>query len=290
MLEIFCALYIEAKPFIEHLHLTKAFYIKGHDSFINEEKTIRLTITGSGKVNACSTVARILEQCEEDTVVLSYGSCAYLNDVDDAIYVANQICDIDTGICYYPDVLLQTGIQECTFLTGSRLISSKGNPRESIILHDVFQQVSNIQQQLQTLCLYDTETSAVYETCNQFLGPHQIYCVRFPTDQDASKVTIQQIAKASESVYPKVKYLIDLLLERMETISIPIDSNMLEAFQQHIYATKTMCNELKQAYQYCQIVGIDMESMMQGYMQQEITSKQEGKKVFHELIKKCCEA
>lgn len=292
MLEIFCALYIEAKPLIEHLQLKKTFCIKGHDSFMNVDASIRLTITGSGKINACSSVARVLETCHADTVVLSYGSCAYLNEVHEDVYIAHRIGDIDTCLCFYPDVLYQTGIQECTFLSGSRLLSTKTNPRESIICqNDLKQQLLTIQQQLQDVCVYDTETSAIYETCNQFLGPHQIYCVRFPTDTDASKVNIDDICKKSEAVYAKVERLITILVERKQqniTESIE-ETNIRIAFEQHIYATKAMQQQIQQMIKYCKIMGIEYMQFMQMYMQLEVTSKQEGKQIFHEFIHKCCE-
>lgn len=285
MLEIFCALYCEAKPFIENLNLKKEGSL---DSFVNEERTIRLTLTGVGKIKAASTITTILND-SEDPFVLSFGSSASIQEENDNLYIANKITDIDTGMSYYPDVLLKTNIKECGFICGSKLYTDVNNTRESVKpIIDVKKYLSNLIQKDNGYLLYDMETSAIYEVANQYVGPERMLFVRFASDNEANSISAKEITSKVEQFYPTLKQLIDLIL------SLPINKNetkseIEEAFNEHIHSSISMQNQVHQIVLYCKCANIDYESIMKEYMKEEVTSKEEGKRVFDEFKKRCCE-
>lgn len=285
MLEIFCALYAEAKPLIEHLNLKKK---TSFDSFINEEETIRLTLIGVGKIKAASTITTILND-SKDAFVLSYGSSACLKQTSTNLYIANKITDIDTGMCYYPDVLFATGIEECGFICGSQLYSNKDNKRASV------QPVISIKEYLDSLLkedadsyLYDMETSAIYEVANQYVGPERMMFVRFVSDNESTSVTANDVTLLSESVYPQIKQLIDSILSlpknKQDTIT-----DLEKQFYEHIHASKTMCDQIHQIVLYCLSANIDYKKVMKEHLQLEVNDKEEGKRVFDAFRNKCCE-
>lgn len=287
MLEIFCAIYPEAKPFIQHLHLKKVSF-KNVDCFMNEEETIRLSLTGVGKVKASSVVTSILED-SDDPFVLSFGSSAYLQEEHDDVYIANRITDIDTGMSYYPDVVWKLNIEECSFVCGSQLLSSSSYSRVSI------KPLINIKEYLQqfikeepSYMLYDMESSAIYETANQWIGPERMIFMRFGSDNDSSSVSAESISKMAESIYPKVKEVIDLVMA-FKNDSISFNETVISSFCEHIHATRSMESQVKQICLYCLNSDIDYQSIIQEYLNVDISNKEEGKRVFDEFRKKCCE-
>ncbi len=289
MLEIFCAIYPEAKPLIQHLHLKKDPSSQKWDRFINEQQTIRLTLTGTGKVNASSAVAMTLMD-SMDPFVISFGSSAYLKELPFDLYQGSCICDIDSAIAYYPDVVYELGLKECGLLTGSQLLSNKVNPRMSIQPYvDLRSYLSNIVDQYPIYELYDTESSAIYETANLFVGPHKMVFLRFPSDQDAETITGCDITQKVESLYPRLQEVIQKLLSFNQQQEVEED-HCVGSFKQHIHSSKTMNDQIDQIIRYCRTIDKDYVSIIHELMNEEVKDKEEGKKVFHEFQKRCCEA
>lgn len=285
MLEIFCALYCEAKPIIDHLHLKKESAL---DSFVNQDRTIRLTLIGVGKIKAASTITKILEN-SEDTFVLSFGSSASIQEYIDGLYIANKITDIDTGISYYPDVLLKTNMKECGFVCGSQLYTVGRNTRESIRpFIELKEYLCELVEKDHSYGLYDMETSAVYEVCNQYIGPERMLFVRFASDNEAKSIRAKEITYHVEQFFPELNQLIDLIL------SLPIEekqsmTTIEEKFSHHIYASTSIKNQIHQIVLYCRNAQIDYEAIMMEYLNIEVNSKEERKRVFNEFKKRCME-
>ncbi len=286
MLEIFCAIYPEAKVLIQRYHLKKDSEFQRWDRFINAEQTIALTITGCGKINASSCVTAVLLK-DENSFVLSFGSAAFLYEIPFGLYQADRICDIDTGIAYYPDLLIQTHCKECGFLTGSQLLSTQENTRMTIEpIVDLKKYLTEINLN-HTYALYDTESSAIYHASNGFVGPHQMLFLRFPSDCDASQITAKQIEEKVESIFDSLDSMIQNILF-LQTKDTELYDPFIKQFQQHIHASTTMCNQINQIIQYCKTIDFDYHNVIQELLRYEIQSKDDGKKVFHEFQRKCC--
>lgn len=287
MLEIFCAIYPETKVLIQRLHLNKDVNFKRWDRFINEENTIALTITGCGKINVASCVTSVLLQ-DEDPFVVSFGSSAYFKEIPFDLYQANSICDIDTGMAYYPDLFIQTNCKECGFLTGSQLFTTTKNIRMTIQpIIDLQKYFKDINEKYPSYNLYDMESSAIYESSNYFIGPHQMLFLRFPSDCDASKITPKELSDKVELIYDRLDAIVQNLL-LFQTKQIQIEEPLIEQFKQHIHASNTMCNQINQIIQYCQTIQFDYTQIIQELLSKEKKSKEDGKKVFNEFQRRCC--
>ncbi len=288
MVEIFCAIYPEAKVLIQRLHLKKDVHFKRWDCFINQEQTIALTITGCGKVNAASCVTAVL-LLDEDPFVVSFGSSAYVKEIPFDLYQANCICDIDTGMAYYPDLFIQTNCKECGFFTGSQLFTTTENTRMTMQpIIDLQKYFEDIHLKYPSYSLYDMESSAIYESANHFVGPHQMLFLRFPSDCDASKITSKELSDRVELVYEHLDSIIQNVL-LIQTKQKEIEDPLLQRFKQHIHASNTMCNQINQIIQYCKTIEFDYTEIIQELLQEEIESKEDGKKVFNEFQRRCCD-
>lgn len=287
MLEIFCAIYPEAKVLIQRLQLKKDVNFKRWDRFINQEQTIALTITGCGKVNAASCVTAVLLQ-DEDPFVLSFGSSAYFKEIPFDLYQASCICDIDTGMAYYPDLFIQTNCKECGFLTGSQLFSSNGNIRMTMQpILDLQKYLKDINEKYPSYDLYDMETSAIYESSNHFIGPHQMLFLRFPSDCNASKITSKELSDKVELIYDHLYTIIQTVL-LIQTKQKETEDPLIQQFIQHIHASNTIIHQINQIIQYCKTIQFDYTEILQELLQEEIKSKEDGKKVFNEFQRRCC--
>lgn len=288
MLEIFCAIYPEAKVLIQRLQLKKDVHFKRWDRFINQEQTIALTITGCGKVNGASCVTAVLLQ-DDDPFVLSFGSSAYFKEIPFGLYQANCICDIDTGMAYYPDLFIQTHCKECGFLTGSQLFTSIENTRMTIQpIIDLQKDFEQIIQKYPSYSLYDMESSAIYEAANHFVGPHQMLFLRFPSDCDASKITPKELSDRVELVYEQLDFIIQNFL-LIQTKQKELEEPLIQQFKEYIHASNTMCNQINQIIQYCKTIEFNYTEIIQELLQKEIESKEDGKKVFNEFQRRCCD-
>ena len=289
MLEIFCAIYPEAKILIRNLKLKKEHTNLKWDRFINEEKTVRLTLTGVGKTNAISAITTTLLDSKEP-FVMSFGSAAYLKEMSFDLYQASCICDIDTGIAYYPDLIFDFECKECGFLTGSQLLSTKENSRMTIDpCINLKTYLDMISKEYSVYQLYDTESSAIYEACNTFVGPHEMLFLRFPSDCDASSITSDEITSKVELLYPKIESIITKILSSQTNNEEFIDK-CVDSFKQHIHASKNICDQIDQFIRYCETIHIDYKKIIQELLETEIRDKDDGKKVFYEFQKKCYEA
>lgn len=286
MLEIFCAIYPEASALIQSLSLKKEERKDLWDHFINEEKNIRLTLTGSGKVRAASAVTAVLLH-DPDPYVLFFGSAAYLKDDHELLYLADRIEDIDTGRIFYPDLLYSFSLPECGILSGSRLLSESKTDRSS--LKEPFElngYLESICSQEPDYLLYDLEASAVYEAANAFVGPHAISITAFASDRDASTVNAEDIRQKAEKALEKLLDLISVIQKsRQKKTVIPDEKN----FKEHLHASLSMQRQIDQIIHYCICAGIDYQKIMNEEMKKETADRNEGKRVLDEFRKKCCE-
>lgn len=78
LITIYCALYAEAQYLIQYYELKKESGNRHFQVFSNEEKQMRLVITGIGKMNAAVAVAEISTNCPpgEADLLINFGSCA----------------------------------------------------------------------------------------------------------------------------------------------------------------------------------------------------------------------
>lgn len=286
MLEIFCAIYPEAKPLIQHFSLKKETTNDRWDHFVNTEQTIRLTLTGCGKVDSSAAVTGTLLSAS-DSFVISYGSAAYLNDSHEDVYIASSICDIDTGIAYYPDMFWNVGIKECGIFTGSQILMHSKNMKRTIepaFSLDMY--LKKLYSEDHHYVLYDMESSAVYQAANAFVGPDKMLFIKFASDNDANLINASELTKLSEKAFEKIEKLLLLILSAMEKEVVFPDVSL---FEKKIHASTSMALQIRQIVRYCVNAGIDYQSVIETLMREDIKDKADGKRVFDAFRYKCCE-
>lgn len=286
MLEIFCAIYPEAKPLIQHFSLKKETTNDRWDHFINAEQTIRLTLTGCGKVESSGAITGTL-LFDSDPFVVSYGSAAYLDAFHKDVYIASSICDIDTGIAYYLDMFWNVGIEECGIFTGSQILMHSKNTRRTIEpAFSLGTYLEKLHAENQRYILYDMESSAVYQAANAFVGPDKMLFIKFASDNDADQINASELSALSENAFEKVEQVFLHILSEMEKQDVLPDVSL---FEKKIHASASMSLQIRQIVRYCVNAGIDYQSVMEEFMQEDIKDKADGKRVFDAFRYKCCE-
>jgi len=269
MLIVFCPLYYEAEVFIDAFHLKKKSMIESVESFSNEEGTIELHLTGTGKINAAAVVSLVLS-CNKDAFAVFYGAASSLKKESDDLYIAREIYDVDTGFTYYPDCLIKTKILETGFATGSIILSEES----SLNLNDEF-------------LIYDEESSAFYQAANRFIGPHQMLFLRFVSDyKEGNKIQREQIEQKSKSVFPKVKDVLDEIIKSNQSVEIKEDP-CVSSFIEKTHASISMQRNIHQCVHYAVIANIDYVSILRMLLTKEVNTKEEGKKLIHAFIQQC---
>ncbi|MBD0857596.1 hypothetical protein CGK76_01115 [Erysipelotrichaceae bacterium 7770_A6] len=286
MLEIFCAIYPEAKPLIETFHLKKERNTV-FDQFSNEDHTIRCTLTGVGKENASAAVTMTLMHSSHP-FVLSYGCSAYLDQEATGLFQACSICDIDTGIAYYPDLLIATDCKECGFFTGSQLLQDDINPRSTLpVPFDLKVYLESMHYKYPSYYLYDMESSAVYQSANRFVGPHEMMFLRYTTDQDARSIHADEVYRRSKENIPVLEQIIQKIFVFHEEEKKEMDT-VVQQFKDKIHASTTQVNQIDQIVMYCMSAGIDYVSILHELLKQDIQEKEDGKRVLNAFQRRCC--
>lgn len=213
MIFVFTALYPEAQFLIRELELHKLAEPGSLQHFINNEKSILLTITGAGPVAAAAGVGAVLgnwmfaAEMEEsgtdaagiqkimlehgileqkhspfwDAELVNYGSCAGSGSKDKGLYRCAKLRNMDSGKTFYPDLLWKSRLPEAEICTGSKIYCSGIQEPENTALLAV---------------LYDMEAAAVYEAANFYLGPHQMHFLKCVTDHGDEEMTPERLKEA----------------------------------------------------------------------------------------------
>ena len=121
LVTIYCALYMEAQYLIQYYELKKEPESRHFQVFSNEDKQMRLVITGVGKINAAVAVAEIstIYSPADHDLIVNYGSCAAENGImsdgaelcggasvpPGSIIMVNKLTDVESGRTFYPDMI-----------------------------------------------------------------------------------------------------------------------------------------------------------------------------------------
>ncbi len=119
MLYVFCALYGEAKPFIEKYELERDMSFSHYQVFGNADMI--LTITGVGVLPAAMAVTEVCTRIPPVSCdyLLNAGICGSIDSDVTAgdVFLVNKISDDVTKKEYYPDIIYKTGIPEKALCT-----------------------------------------------------------------------------------------------------------------------------------------------------------------------------
>ena len=218
MVTIYCALYAEAQYLIQHYELKKASVSRHFQVFINEQKQVRVVITGVGKMNAAVAVAEIstIDPPAKEDLMINYGSCAaeqmHMSGTKDSgggkcaplgsIIMVHKLTDVESGRTFYPDMIYRHPFFESEVETSVHAYAAEAGGRDGVPTRTdaagenvqdkemkrgeaAGQSVcdeSMAQAEITGWIVHDMEAAALYEAGNFFYGPHQMMFLKVVTD------------------------------------------------------------------------------------------------------------
>ncbi|MEE8807804.1 MAG: hypothetical protein SOI44_05205 [Lactimicrobium sp.] len=265
MLYIASALYEEVRPLIEKMQLKKEAGVRGLQLFSNEK--LKCAVCGTGQLNAASSIGTLLEkeQAGNGDILLWYGCAAGLKP---GMYQAESITDTITHRTYYPDLLLETVLPLTGFFSGYQLYEQQDAQMD------------------ETHGIYEMECAGAVAAAGKVMGPHQLFFVRFVSDDGHGKITLQVLHDLSLQYAPMLEALIEKLLAYQELISENTETDheeIINALAEKLHATSTMRAKIAQLLRYGHAAGIDTDRFVKKVLSAEVRDKEQGKQVLHEL-------
>ena len=253
MIYIFAALYQEAYGLIRAYDLKKNMTQKRFQVFENEEKGICLTITGSGAIAAATAVSSIAteKRAGEADFLVNIGTCAA--NVQQGIFLCNQIREACTGRTFYPDLLYAAPFGEAAICTVSQVMTQV--PASALE-----------QEEDRTILLYDMEASAVYQAGSYFFPPHKMSFLKVVSDQGISgKIDPVHLEEMLEAHLPRIEQYLEILTQTcIEKDTGYTEKEQLEAASREFCCSVTMQANLKQIFTYCTLAKIDYKEVLDG--------------------------
>lgn len=119
MFHIFCALPCEAEPIIQYFKLTALKQFDLFRIYQSKDQQISLTITGIGKINAASAVSyhHACMNTHSADCWLNIGIAGHQHIAVGASRLINKITDHQTGACWYPQILFESGSKSIALIT-----------------------------------------------------------------------------------------------------------------------------------------------------------------------------
>ena len=231
MLIITTALPAEAKPLIEHLGLKQISEERFFRMYKNESNTIRLGISGIGKVRAATLVGAMMSSSEVDltsVTMINVGICGAQPHINiGELVLVNKISDIASNRSFYPDLLVKHELPEAHLATVDQAVSGDWNASDVV----------------------DMEASGFFEAASRFLPPNRIASLKTVSDHfDPSKITRESVHALISAKMPTI----EAFLQRMAVISqsaskAPIgekEAALLNEIGAHLNLTTTLKRQL----------------------------------------------
>ena len=274
MIYIFCALFAEAKPFIEKYELERDMSFNHYQVFGGDDMI--LTITGAGVLPAAMAVTEVCTRIPPCScgALLNVGICGA--DIRDAsvgdVYLVSKISDDVTGRDYYPDMLYDYGIPEADLYT---VITPK-YVEES---------------------LTDMEASGIYAAGEKFFTADRMIFLKSVSDkkipmqetEDISQVVnADTVSMCMSTLLRKAEIIIDDIRKRTQDIGNedPELTERVERLAEDMRLSVTMASGLKQLFRFMVIEGMDASGIIDRiYTEKElpVTAKVKGKKIYDGL-------
>ena len=270
MITIYCALYPEAQELIHSFQMKKEMGRCHFQVFSNEEKGIRLVLTGVGAVCAAVSVAEISTTYppEETDFLVNFGSCgAGSSFPQNKIFLCNKITEAAGGRTFYPDILYRHSFTEAEITSFSRPQECTQIPAES-------------------LC--DMEAAAVYQAGIYYYGPHQMVFLKVVSDHGFSdRFNKQEFSKTMKTSAKTVAEYLDQLCKITHQTKCVNQTLSLyaEKLKEELSCSVTMQAELDQMLRYFELAGKDYKPVIEEYRQSGRLpcDRREGKKILEEF-------
>jgi hypothetical protein len=264
------ALHAEARPLIDHLGL-----VADSESplpIFYREDTL-LVVSGIGKVKSAIAVGYLAAKVkkEQPVLVLNLGLAGADPSTDARVgdlFLINKIVDDATNREYYPDMLVDTGIDEISLTTCDQAIDleTSTNPPKGLV---------------------DMEGSGFYEAASRFFPPHKIACLKIVSDFLKPKELTEEIA--TELVLknlPSVTEYISLALKAMSKVLSPIGPDELKWIGKVAGSLRLSKTQRSLLEGWVSVYRSRGGSDLPSFASQPVDTKQEGKGRLEEIRKK----
>ena len=271
MLYVFCALYGEAKPFIEKYELERDMSFSHYQVFGNADMI--LTITGVGVLPAAMAVTEVCTRIPPVSCdyLLNAGICGSIDSDVTAgnVFLVNKISDDVTKKEYYPDIIYKTGIPEKALCT----VTVPGYVEGA---------------------LTDMESSGVYAAGERFFSADRMVFLKAVSDMgDTENAPRELKERCADTLLEKAQVFINEALEQSRgEIKDSLEqgkrgeddlAEKIEKLAEDLRLSATMNAGLKQLLRYMSIEGGDVRGLIGRIYEEEelpVKVKSKGKRIY----------
>lgn len=211
-----CALYLEAKPFIQALELKPQNAPSGLQIFSGGETA--LVITGTGKVASAIATTFALTRFPNTELCCNVGLCGARSEKIGTIFCVAQITDAVSKRSWYPDLIQKSALLPKSLVT-----------------------VDQPETNQKYNGLVDMEGSGFFEAASVFLPTHAIHLLKIVSDNaDVSRISSQEgITLIKNSMEQILEYIASIFPEREgSSLGCKTEAVMTELLKQ-FHFTKT---------------------------------------------------
>lgn len=302
MIYIFCALYEEAKVWIEHYRLKKDVSNNYFQTFISEDICLAITKSNITYVASCVSATCVRYGISKDDYIINIGTCAKLvpNTNEKKVYLCNKITEYGSNRTFYPDILYKHNFCEEEIITGNKVYDENNELYKEIHTNDACDVSYNKDLCIKNV-LYDMEAATIYQAMSCFYGPHQMIFLKIVSDYgDTYTVTKDSIDMLMRKNKESIVDFIDMLKEKREHIDkkniyssikpkkLSIEQEkVVEKFCADLDCSVTMERMVRQSIKYMLLASIDFMDIIKNFYDNELVpcSRKEAKKVIEELKK-----
>ena len=266
MLYIFCALYDEAKPFIEKYNLSGNSEFHHYRVFTDWDGDDHgegkiLSITGSGILKAAMAVTEICARVPPARYdrLLNVGIAGTADEGTEIgdTFLVNRIIDDMTKKEYYPDIVYNPGVREKTLCT--------------VVTPGYFGD-----------CLTDMEGAGIYAAGEKFFSADRMIFVKAVSDVGSTEnVTRELIGKCTAALLKATEGMIEKNECMLSSERSP--EERVEQLAEDMRLSVTMKESMKQLFRFMILEGQDVSEMIDKVYRENdmpVTSKIEGKRIY----------
>ena len=271
MLYVFCALYGEAKPFIEKYELERDMSFSHYQVFGNADMI--LTITGVGVLPAAMAVTEVCTRIPPVSCdyLLNAGICGSIDSDVTAgdVFLVNKISDDVTKKEHYPDIIYKTGIPEKALCT----VTVPGYVEGA---------------------LTDMESSGVYAAGERFFSADRMVFLKAVSDMgDTENAPRELKERCADTLLEMAQVFINEALEQSRReIKDSLEqgkrgeddlAEKIEKLAEDLRLSATMNAGLKQLLRYMSIEGGDVRGLIERIYEEEelpVKVKSKGKRIY----------
>ena len=262
MIYIFCALFGEAKPFIDKYELERDMSFNHYQVFGGGDMI--LTITGVGVLSAAMAVTEVCTRIPPVSCdcLLNAGICGTEDDginIGDVLLV-NKITDDVTKKEYYPDIIYKTDIPEKALCS----VTTPGYVQGA---------------------LTDMEGSGVYAAGEKFFSADRMIFLKAVSDMGDTENSTREIKEGcADSLLETSQMFIEAFLERGRREEADDGlSEKVEKLAEDLRLSATMNAGLKQLLKFMRIEGEDVSGLIDRIYEEEelpVKVKSKGKRIY----------